>query len=163
MLEQIGLLGALEQRLDVVERRRGHRSTPGSRQPLSPAACVEDGLYRIAQEALNNALKHASPRTPSTAWCGRSRAAMSSPWRCADDGVGFTPPAAIDASSIGLLHMHEGAGRMLTRTWPSNPHPAAAHACTVTVLVPGIGATMNHSDETPPNSNAYEQQLRGTW
>lgn len=108
VLERIGLLGALEQRLDVVERHGGHRSTPGSRQPLRlpPLRTVSIA----SPEALNNALKHASAHAVTV------RVQVSGDvvtLEIADDGVGFTPPAAIDASSIGLLHMHEGAGRAL--------------------------------------------------
>lgn len=75
-LEEEGLLGALYRRLETVERRAGVRTnlfiTDEAGQPLDPAMdgreatiefyrlppVIELGLYRIAQEALNNALKH---------------------------------------------------------------------------------------------------------
>lgn len=72
-LGQAGLLEALQQRLEAVERRAGVKTAlhvvPKGQEtdvvaPTSPtasielAAEVEEGLYRIAQEALNNALKH---------------------------------------------------------------------------------------------------------
>jgi signal transduction histidine kinase len=78
-LGQAGLLEALQQRLEAVEKRAGVQTAlyiipPGKKRPvalssvtdLPPvarrklAADVEEGLYRIAQEALNNALKHSA-------------------------------------------------------------------------------------------------------
>ncbi len=62
VLEAEGLAAALEMRLYAVEKRAGlkadiHSEIEG-RLPLD----VEDGLYRIAQEVLNNALKHAQAK-----------------------------------------------------------------------------------------------------
>jgi signal transduction histidine kinase len=62
VLAQIGLLGALHQRLDVVERRAGIEAILDVAGPFRLPPAVEDGLYRISQEALNNALKHAAAR-----------------------------------------------------------------------------------------------------
>ena len=58
-LEEEGLVGALQQRLNAVEKRAGLQATIDvtGLPPLSPP--VEESLYRIAQEALNNSLKHA--------------------------------------------------------------------------------------------------------
>ena len=55
-----GLIGALQARLDSVEKRAGVEARfliEGGLGNLSPAA--EEGLFRIAQEALNNATRHA--------------------------------------------------------------------------------------------------------
>ncbi len=58
-LEEEGLVGALQQRLNAVEKRAGLQATIDVEglPPLAPP--VEESLYRIAQEALNNSLKHA--------------------------------------------------------------------------------------------------------
>lgn len=59
VLEEDGLAAALETRLFAVEKRAGlttkFQSSVAGPLPLE----IENGLYRVAQEALNNALKHA--------------------------------------------------------------------------------------------------------
>lgn len=60
VLESEGLLGALNHRLNTVEKRVGMDIQLKSEDSLRIPAPVEDGLFRIAQEALNNTLKHAS-------------------------------------------------------------------------------------------------------
>ncbi|MEZ4706201.1 MAG: GAF domain-containing protein [Caldilineaceae bacterium] len=58
-LEKEGLLGALHQRLEAVERRAGIHARLLAQELLDLPLPLEDGLYRIAQEALTNTLKHA--------------------------------------------------------------------------------------------------------
>jgi signal transduction histidine kinase len=58
-LEQEGLVVALQQRLDAVEKRASIRATLEAAGELLLPAAVESALYRVAMEALNNSLKHA--------------------------------------------------------------------------------------------------------
>ena len=58
-LEKEGLLGALHQRLGAVEKRAGVETRLIAEEVIELPAPVEEALYRITQEALNNALKHA--------------------------------------------------------------------------------------------------------
>jgi len=63
VLEQVGLVSALQQRLDAVERRVSIKTsllTTGDWHTLPPR--IEEELYNIAQEALNNALRHAQAK-----------------------------------------------------------------------------------------------------
>lgn len=60
VLESEGLVGALQHRLVTVENRAGISTKLTAKESLKLTANVEDGLFRIAQEALNNILKHAS-------------------------------------------------------------------------------------------------------
>ena len=58
-LEQEGLVGALQQRIDAVEGRAGIQARLLVEGEVRLEPSVEEALYRIGQEALNNALKHA--------------------------------------------------------------------------------------------------------
>jgi PAS domain S-box-containing protein len=111
-LEQEGLIGALQQRLDAVEARSGVEARllvdgVDMDDPLSVLpSSVEEGLYRIAQEALNNALKHADSRavTVHIASTGRHVAL-----EVRDDGIGFDPRDAFTKGGMGLISMRERA------------------------------------------------------
>ncbi|MCB0087273.1 MAG: sensor histidine kinase, partial [Caldilineaceae bacterium] len=59
-LEKEGLIGALHQRLEAVERRAGIQARLLAQELVDLPLALEDGLYGIAQEALTNTLKHAS-------------------------------------------------------------------------------------------------------
>jgi signal transduction histidine kinase len=75
---------------------------------------VEEALYRIAQEALNNALKHAratNVRVTIRQDAGRLRLEVG------DDGLGFDAAAVRDGGGLGLHNMAEraaGVGGRLT-------------------------------------------------
>ncbi len=109
VLKREGLVGALQQRLDAVEKRAGVDArllAPGS---IELPEEVEEGLYRIAQEALNNALKHAAPTSVTVriqADGGRVTLEVS------DDGRGVNPEEARDKGGMGLVNMRERAERL---------------------------------------------------
>jgi signal transduction histidine kinase len=68
---------------------------------LGPA--IEDGLYRIAQEAVANVQKHAEARTATLALaCAADRVELS----IDDDGRGFSPG---QGAGMGLRQMDERA------------------------------------------------------
>jgi signal transduction histidine kinase len=109
VLKREGLVGALQQRLDAVEKRAGVDARLLVEGTLDLPAPVEEGLYRIAQEALNNALKHAGPRLVSLrieADDERVRLQVE------DDGRGFELAAVRDKGGMGLTSMRERAERM---------------------------------------------------
>ncbi len=93
----------------VIELEARDYEAAGGRFPLSH----EEALYRIAQEALNNAVKHAHARRVAI----KLRAANSAlHLTVQDDGAGFAPsagraPQAADGSSggLGLKTMRERA------------------------------------------------------
>jgi signal transduction histidine kinase len=70
---------------------------------------VEEGLYRIAQEALNNALKHACARGVSLYLDRREEAVVL---EIVDDGIGFDPATSVEGGGLGLDGMIERAARM---------------------------------------------------
>jgi len=95
VLEHDGLDGALQVRLSAVEGRAGLRPRLS---PIWWAGCRQRsrGLYRIALEALNNALKHAHARTMLFPIQHDQLVTME----IADDGSGFDPEA-VKAQAYG--------------------------------------------------------------
>lgn len=109
MLKSEGLAAALQARLEAVEARVGLETdfrTEGEGH-LSPD--VEEGLYRIAQEALNNALRHAHARSVSVSLHLNNQTVAL---EVADDGIGFDPAAAQEQGGFGLRGMEERAARL---------------------------------------------------
>ena len=108
-LEQDGLTGALQRRLDAVEKRAGVEAQLLVEHPLNLPAAVEDGLYHIAQEALNNALKHATATSVTVRIkTGGNCLALE----VEDDGKGFDPVAVGDRGGLGLVSMRERAEQL---------------------------------------------------
>ncbi len=105
-LQQEGLVGALRQRLETVERRAGVETQLVVDAPLDLPADVEQSLYRIAQEALNNALKH-SAATQVAIHIGLEGRALQ--LEVIDNGQGFDLEAFKDRTGIGLASMRERA------------------------------------------------------
>jgi signal transduction histidine kinase/ligand-binding sensor domain-containing protein len=78
--------------------------------PFALPHAVEDELFRIGQEAVTNALKHASPSRLSLEVRYEGDVLVL---RVADDGVGFDAAASADAAAghFGLLGLRERATR----------------------------------------------------
>ena len=106
LLEQEGLVAALQSRLEAVEGRAGLETVFSAEvdERLPPA--VEEGLYGIAREALNNVLKHAQARRVSVAL---RRAPGMIVLEVADDGAGFD---GAGRGGLGLAGMAERAERL---------------------------------------------------
>jgi signal transduction histidine kinase len=109
VLEKDGLAAALQSRLAAVEERVGLKIDFEVEGSLRPARIVEEQLHRIAQEALNNALKHACAaritiRLRQTA----SEVNLS----ISDDGVGFERGKERPEGGYGLRGMEERAARI---------------------------------------------------
>ena len=111
LLEKEGLVSVLQARLYSVEKRAGINATLESALPLRLPFAMEEGLYRIANEALNNALRHAHARniTVSLAQEGSSITLEIS-----DDGAGFVPSTVGGQGRLGLTTMRE---RALAEGW----------------------------------------------
>ncbi len=104
-----GLAIALQARLDAVERRFGLDAQFIGDAKGSLAPEIEEGLYRIAQEALNNVLKHACA---SKVTVRLVRNGDSVCLEIADDGVGFSPEVARKHGGFGLRSMEERAAQV---------------------------------------------------
>ncbi len=104
VLERDGLAGALQARLDAVERRSGIQASlyVDIDRELSPVAQLQ--FYRVAEEALNNALKHAA----ATVVRIRLRESEDSvTLEIIDNGKGFDPEVAAVSGGLGLVSMRE--------------------------------------------------------
>jgi signal transduction histidine kinase len=113
ILEKVGLAAALRNRLSAVEARAGLetnlRVDGEGRLPL----WVEEDLYWIAQEALNNVVKHARARSVTVhLMLSQENACL----QVQDDGVGFDPATTDTQGGIGLRSMRERAAKVGGRT-----------------------------------------------
>jgi signal transduction histidine kinase len=104
VLEQVGLIEALRQRLESVERRTGMRVRLEADEELSFPAHIEEGLYRICQETLNNTLKHASA-TEVTVSLSLSGGELH--LEICDNGIGFDSEDPEIIQSEGMSTMRE--------------------------------------------------------
>jgi signal transduction histidine kinase len=111
LLEKEGLVPVLQARLYSVEKRAGHNATLESALDQRLPSAIEVGLYRIANEALNNALKHAHARNVTVRLMQEG---SSVTLEIADDGIGFLPSAAGGQGRLGLTTMRE---RALAEGW----------------------------------------------
>jgi len=109
ILQASGLAMALQARLEGVEGRVGleteFRGDGVGRLPLD----IEEGLYRIAQEALNNVLRHAHAHHVLVSLQQVDQVVVL---EVADDGVGFDPVAVQERRGFGLQGMEERAARL---------------------------------------------------
>jgi PAS domain S-box-containing protein len=130
ILEEVGIIGALQQRLDVVEQRVHIETRLLTRGNVSDLPHdIEEQLFHIAQEALNNALRHAAA-TAIAIWVREENGSVT--LTVQDNGVGFDPTAT--TAGMGLVTMRERAeaigGQMTISVAPSQ-------GTTVTISVAG--------------------------
>jgi signal transduction histidine kinase len=131
-LEADGLVATIGKDLEVLGRAHGLKA--GLRVQGTPEldSTVEVELYRIVQEALNNALRHAQADTVEVDVDARDGLVTVI---VRDDGVGFDPGArGIRERRLGLTSMRERAER-LGGTFRVESSPGAGTA--VSVEVPG--------------------------
>jgi signal transduction histidine kinase len=109
ILEGQGLAAALRIRLAAVETRAGLQSEirvdGGRRLPLP----IEEDLYRIALEALNNVVKHAKAQHVTVHLQFDEQLVCL---EIGDDGMGFDPARARQSGGMGLGGMEERAQRI---------------------------------------------------
>ncbi len=106
VLEADGLAAALETRLYAVEKRTGLKAEIQSEIDDRLPKKIEDGLYRIAQEVLNNTLKHAHA---NNILVNLRQAGRVVTLEIIDDGCGFDLASARKGVGMGLAIMEERA------------------------------------------------------
>jgi signal transduction histidine kinase len=109
ILEKEGLVAALQARLAAVENRSGLKTeikTEGNKQlPIS----IEEELYRIVQEGLNNVVKHAQAKNVRISVKYSETSVCLELW---DDGTGFDLLSARESGGMGLRGIEERAQRI---------------------------------------------------
>jgi signal transduction histidine kinase len=128
ILEEEGLVNAIQQRLDTVERRANIDAQlvlRGNIDALPPK--IEDELFNIAHEALNNSLRHARAESVVVRIeedPGKVTLSVE------DDGIGFD--ASAKHSGMGLRNMQERAQAIAGEL---SIHSEKGHGTRVTVSV----------------------------
>jgi signal transduction histidine kinase len=108
-LESGGLAGALQARLDAVEARAGLHTEFHMEGTDSLSSAVQEELYHIAREALNNLLKHANAHTVRVCLSFQETCTLL---EICDDGAGFSPDAIQASGGLGIAGMKERALRI---------------------------------------------------
>jgi len=107
-LDHVGLPAALRQMVDALNEREGNRIafTEDTLEGGRFSEFTETALYRIAQEALGNAVRHSMATRVSVVL---KRAEGKITLRVEDDGAGFDPVLAQECGRLGLMGMRERA------------------------------------------------------
>lgn len=148
-LEKEGLIGALHKRLNAVEKRAGVETrliTQGIMEELPVA--LEENLYRIAQEALANTLKHADAQSVSVHLAAQDGQVIL---EICDDGCGFEPmlideQGRGDTGGMGLINMRERTEEL--------------HGVFTIISAPGQGATIRVQIPIEANGHKGVQQRK---
>lgn len=111
MLDSLGLVPTLQWAVDELASRhpglKVELQVQGLKRRLPPA--IELVLYRISQEAMTNAVRHARPDSLTlTLTVCHPKVLL----QIQDDGVGFVPPTSMGrwSGGLGLFGMRERAG-----------------------------------------------------
>lgn len=139
-LEDEGFVGALKTRLAAVESRAGlstELQVEGRETPLP--APTEEALYRLAQEGLNNSIKHAAASrvTVRVRFLPEAVALI-----VADNGAGFDADRALTAGGMGLRGMRERVERLAgTLHISSSPGQGTTLAAEIPIALSGKAAS----------------------
>lgn len=107
--EKVGLTAALRLRLESVESRGGIATNVDLQEIDGLPFSLQENLYQITTEALNNLLKHARARHVSVKLCRQEQRIHL---EVVDDGVGFDLAAVESSGGFGIIGMQERALRL---------------------------------------------------
>jgi len=108
VLQELGLVEALRQRLEMVERRAGVDAQLVCPETSGWPPAWEEDVFSVAVEALNNSLKHSRAAQVAVS-LGRGVAGLE--LSVADNGCGFDPQR-LPPGGLGLRNMAERAERL---------------------------------------------------
>ena len=130
VLDNLGLVAALEFLAEKVAKRAKLNVAVNANTSARLPAAVETALYRIVQEALNNAVKHAQARSVRIELqCVPHRVMCS----VRDDGRGFDAKAQPDSHGLGLIGIRE---RLTTLGGALKLSTEPLHGTTIQVEIP---------------------------
>jgi PAS domain S-box-containing protein len=109
VLEEEGLVAALQARLAAVEARAGLQVEIRAEEERRPPLPIEEELFWIAMEALNNVVKHAKAQQVEVRYQLDGR---NDYLEIQDDGVGIVPAEAGQSGGLGLRGMEERVERI---------------------------------------------------
>jgi signal transduction histidine kinase len=121
ILDDLGAGPALEWLVERIGRLAGGEVRLERSDGVRPPADVELAFFRVAQEALSNAVRHGRPPIVVRYWTSPSGASLS----IDDSGGGFDPsrPVHTEDGHFGLLNMRQRAeqiGALIDiRRWPT--------------------------------------------
>ena len=128
-VEELGFEAALHALAETFQRAHGVRvDVHLSAHDLSPS--VEAAAYRVAQEAMTNAVKHARPTVLSVLACRRGAALTLV---VEDDGTGFDLSSPVGDRGAGIIGMRERAAAL---GGSLDVESAVGHGTTVRLVVP---------------------------
>ncbi len=141
MLEKEGVASALRARLAAVEGRSGLKTellVDGERRlPIN----IEEDIYRIGQEGLNNVVKHAQAREVQLRLKYAEDAVSL---ELIDDGLGFDINSASNSGGVGLRGIQERAQQL---GGSLKIESAPEQGTRLTVKIPIIGKDLNKPGE----------------
>lgn len=140
LLDDLGLLAAIEWIANDVEQRHGFKVTPhldvGELEFNVPAA---SSIFRIVQEALNNVVRHAHATHVSIRLFTEGTALSL---HIEDDGIGTTLGVSRDRASFGLLGMGERV-QLLGGEIAFQSEPGAGFGIAVSMPLANVESTVN--------------------
>jgi signal transduction histidine kinase len=110
VLEKEGLVSAVQTRLETVEARSGLQTTLRVKgEEIRLPILIEEELYRIVQEALNNAVKHAKAQQVTIEFQYEDKHFCLA---VRDNGSGFDPTSVRQSGGVGLRGIEERVQRI---------------------------------------------------
>jgi signal transduction histidine kinase len=132
-LDRLGLVGAIKEHLESMERATGLRTSLDAPSAVELDRNGELAVFRIVQECLTNVQRHAGASSVAVELADTGDGMRFS---VRDDGSGFDPALADDArgqTGTGLRNMRERASIM---GWPLTVRTSPGEGCEVSVVVP---------------------------
>lgn len=133
ILDDMGLGPALAFLADTITRRWGLPVTLNVALERGLSATVEATLYRIAQEALTNAAKHAHATSAEVRIQQRAHSVVCS---IRDDGIGVDPAALEPGSGVRGIGLFEIEERVAALGGALTMGPSLPHGTDLTVELP---------------------------